>query len=235
MSTEQLPIVLALDGMEPRACMDLCRAVGWRIYGVKIHDMFDQLNCEAITWLKQAGAKRVWVDYKLHDIPATVAKRAAALRDAGADIITVHASGGEAMIRAAVENGPPEVYAVTVLTSLGVRDSIHIFGDSPPVKVLQLARFAAKAGAQGVVCSPREVAALNVLSELTKLKFVVPGVRSPGKDTHDQARVATPAQAIADGASLLVIGRQVTGSDDPEAELQKIADELKGEQKTEES
>jgi len=235
MSYEQVPIVLALDGMEPRAAMDLCRAVGWRIYGVKIHDMFDTYNCDAIVWLKQAGAKRVWVDYKLHDIPKTVDLRSAALRDAGADILTVHCCGDAPMIRAAIENGPPEVYAVTVLTSHDTIRCIQIFGDSASVKVSLFARMAAECGIHGIVCSPNEVQALRRTRDLDGVKLVTPGVRSPSQDKHDQARVSTPRNAIDSGADILVVGRQVTMADDPKAALQQIANEISLKDSEEES
>jgi orotidine-5'-phosphate decarboxylase len=226
MSHNQVPIVLALDGLDTRAAIDLCRVVGPRVYAVKIHDMFDQLNCEAVTWLKQAGAQRVWVDYKLHDIAKTVGLRAKALAEAGADIISVHASGHLKMIQAAVESCSAEIYGVTVLTSLDTHQCIEIFGDSAPVKVPHFAGLVAQAGAHGVVCSPQEVGALAAMPSLKGLRFVVPGVRSAGQDTHDQARVGTPAQAVAGGASLLVIGRQVTTAKDPLIELEKISQEI---------
>lgn len=161
---------------------------------------------------------KVFLDLKLHDIPATVAGAAAAVRALAPRYLTVHASGGPAMIRAAVDALPDTlVTGVTVLTSLsaGDLDAIGLAGP-PQDAVRRLAVLAVGAGARALVCSPQEVAAVR--AEVgSSVVLITPGVRPAGADTQDQARVATPQQAIADGADLLVVGRPITAAADPAA------------------
>jgi orotidine-5'-phosphate decarboxylase len=175
---------------------------------------------------------RVFLDLKFHDIPNTAAQACAAATRLGVWMLNVHASGGSAMMaaardavaRAAAETGAPKplLIAVTVLTSLAERDLAEIgIRATPEEQVLRLARLAQAQGLDGVVCSAQEAAALKrALGPAFKL--VTPGIRPAGADIQDQARVMTPAQAIAAGADYLVIGRPITAAPDPLAALDAI-------------
>ena len=178
----------------------------------------------------------VFVDLKLHDIPHQVEGAARSLALLGAGMLTIHASGGAAMIEAAVrgaragaaESGlpVPSILAVTVLTSMD-DETLASVGVCDPMaeQVAGLAALAKTAGADGVVCSPREAGELRALLGPEAL-IVTPGVRPAGSGAGDQARVATPAQAFAAGASHLVIGRPITGEADPAAAFEAIIETL---------
>jgi orotidine-5'-phosphate decarboxylase len=178
----------------------------------------------------------VFLDLKLHDIPATVGGAARAVAKLRPDLLTVHAAAGPAAIKAAVQALPDtKIVAVTVLTSLDDADLDEI-GLAGPVAdaACRLAALAVRAGARGLVCSPREVAAVRaeVGPDIT---LVTPGVRPAGQASDDQARVATPQQALRDGADLLVIGRPITTAADPGsaaatigADLRRPADQFPG-------
>lgn len=219
-------IILALDGLSLEQALSLTRKVGNRVHAIKIHDLSDRHGPNAVGLLRDVGAQRVWVDAKLHDIPATVGNRAKAIAASGADMLTVHASGGRAMMEAARTSFPGEVYGITVLTSLSEEDGVVIYGWPIPTKVVEFALMAKNAGLHGVVCSPQEVALLSNAPELKGLKLVIPGTRSAGKATGGQARVDTPANAISAGATYLVIGRQVTQAADPVAALDELEAEI---------
>jgi len=169
----------------------------------------------------------LFLDLKLHDIPNTVAGAARSVAVLQPDLLTVHASGGAAMIAAAAEALPDTlITAVTVLTSLSDKDleAIGLAGPSEQA-VLRLANLAVGAGARALVCSPLEVAAVR--TEVgPDIKLVTPGVRPAGSAVGDQQRVATPQQALADGANLLVMGRPITGSVDVGAAAREIAESL---------
>jgi orotidine-5'-phosphate decarboxylase len=171
---------------------------------------------------------QVFLDLKLHDIPATVAGAARAVAKLRPEIVTVHAAAGTEVIRAAVQAAPDTMIAgVTVLTSLGAGDleSIGMRGPVPDA-VRRLSVLAVSAGARALVCSPREVA--TVRSEVgSDIKLITPGVRPAGADRNDQARVATPEEAMRAGADLLVIGRPITGAPDPGAAAAAIAGPLR--------
>jgi orotidine-5'-phosphate decarboxylase len=180
-----------------------------------------------------ARGKKVFLDLKFHDIPNTVEKAVAAAAELGASIVTVHASGGERMIRAAVENAGPacEVFAVTILTSLtgvdlaAVRGGDQVPNDLTP-DVMRLAVLGRDAGVAGVVCSGLEAAMLRERFG-GSLKLLVPGVRLPGDDRGDQSRVVTPAQAAQAGASYIVLGRTVTSAEDPAAAMDQAVASLR--------
>ena len=173
----------------------------------------------------------VFLDLKLHDIPETVDRAVAAAGELGVRYLTVHAAGGPAMVRRAVERaekaarGTLTILAVTVLTSLGDDDlrAVGVLRDAHD-QVLHLARLAAEQGVRGFVCSPKELASLR--EAFPDALLVVPGVRPAGADKGDQRRVATPAQAIADGADLLVIGRPIRDAADRVAAARAIAREI---------
>jgi orotidine-5'-phosphate decarboxylase len=171
----------------------------------------------------------VFLDLKLHDIPATVAGAVSAVARLRPALLTVHATAGAAAIAAAAQAAPPgtRIVAVTVVTSLSDADLVQI-GLVGPVSdaVRRLAVLSVAAGARGLVCSPREVAAVR--AEVGRdILLITPGVRPAGAETHDQARVATPEEALAAGADLLVIGRPITGAADPGAAAAAIAASLR--------
>jgi orotidine-5'-phosphate decarboxylase len=175
-----------------------------------------------------ALGRPVFLDLKLHDIPNTVEGAARSAAASGASLLTVHASGGEAMVRAAVRGagGRLRVLAVTVLTSLddAVLAAVGLAGPTEEA-VVRLARLAVAAGADGVVCSPREVAAVRAAVGPGPL-LVVPGVRPAGSARGDQVRVATPGEAVRAGADLLVLGRPLRDAPDPAAAARAVAASL---------
>jgi orotidine-5'-phosphate decarboxylase len=220
------PIWLALDFMKLDVCLELCGKVGHLIHGVKIHDLYDRKDLGGInpvTELKKAGARNVFVDLKLHDIQRTVGARGAAVKDAvlqaaddGADALSVHASGHVEMMEYAVEYGPAQIYAITVLTSLSPDQVLEVYNRPVKDQVAKLANLAGRAGVSGIVCSALEVEMLNSMRGRPgtylspEVKFVVPGTRSPGVQKRGQKRSTTPAQAMAAGADWLVIGSEAT-------------------------
>ena len=172
-----------------------------------------------------ALGRPVFLDLKLHDIPHTVEGAARGAAASGASLLTVHASGGDEMVRAAVRGaaGRVRILAVTVLTSLDDAALSRIGLAGPAAEaVVRLARLAVGAGADGIVCSPHEVAAVRRAVGPGPL-LVVPGVRPAGATRGDQARVATPAEAVAAGADVVVIGRPLREGGDPAAAARAIA------------
>jgi orotidine-5'-phosphate decarboxylase len=177
-----------------------------------------------------ALGRPVFLDLKLHDIPNTVEGAARSAAASGAALLTVHASGGPAMIRAAVKGagGNVRVLAVTVLTSLD-EPALSAIGLAGPAEsaVVRLARLAVDAGAGGIVCSPHEVRAVRAAVGSGPL-LVVPGVRPAGAARGDQARVATPEDAVAAGADVIVVGRPLREGPDPLEAARRIAAALPG-------
>jgi orotidine-5'-phosphate decarboxylase len=181
-----------------------------------------------VEWLRGAG-KRVFLDLKLHDIPTTVAGAAKSAAGLGVQLLTVHASGGAAMMRAAVDGAGDRVgiLGVTVLTSMSQADLEEASGHAVPSlteEVVRLAGVAASAGAHGIVCAGSEVTAARAAHPA--LRVLVPGIRLAGMPAHDQARVMTPGEAMAAGASYLVLGRTVTAAEDPPAAMRQVLREL---------
>ena len=180
-----------------------------------------------------AGRRRLFLDLKMHDIPATVAGGVRAIAPLEPFMTTVHAAGGAAMLRAAMAAARDaavgermKVLAVTVLTSIDEED-LPALGTAGPVEdqVLRLADLALEAGTDGVVCSARELGALRRRCGAGFL-LVVPGIRPARSERHDQKRAATPAQAISDGADYLVVGRAIARAADPAGAAARIADEM---------
>ena len=173
----------------------------------------------------------VFLDLKFHDIPNTVARACQAAADLGVWMVNVHASGGRKMLEAARDavsgaQRPPLLVAVTVLTSLDVPDLKEIgWQGSVEDNVLRLAALAHSAGLDGVVCSPREVVLLRVRFG-PDFQLVTPGIRPAGAGINDQSRTLTPRQALDAGANYLVIGRPITGANDPLAALAAIEKEM---------
>ncbi|GAA4230838.1 orotidine-5'-phosphate decarboxylase [Streptosporangium album] len=223
------PIAVALDAPDLETAAHWASLVTPHVSTVKVGlELYLRYGPEVIASIRGASGVQVFLDLKLHDIPNTVAGAAKAVARLRPAILTVHAGGGPAMISAAVEALPAtQIAAVTVLTSLSEADlgRIGIAGPSEDA-VRRLAVMAVGAGAQALVCSPREVA--TVRAEVgPDITLITPGVRPVGAASQDQARVATPEQALADGADLLVIGRPITGSADPGATAAGIAAALR--------
>ncbi len=182
----------------------------------------------------------IFLDLKLHDIPNTVAGAVRSAAQAGASLLTLHAAGGPAMLRAAVEaaaeiaaqgGDPPQLLAVTVLTSMDAAELATIgVAQSPAEQVLRLGRMALACGVAGLVCSPEEVAMLRQDLGQNPL-LVTPGIRPAGSAAQDQKRLATPGAAIATGASYLVVGRPITQSADPLQAAQSILLEMERERR----
>ena len=221
-------IILAADELSLDQTLALVSAIGKRVYAFKIHNLYDLHGPGVVEKLLKAGAARVWVDFKFHDIPKTVKLRARALANSGASIITVHAAGGIEMMYAALESGI-KVYAVTVLTSLDEEQTHLTFGQPSKAAVLNFARWAKLADVHGIVCSSKEVGVLNNRPELKGLEFITPGVRSFGKDAGDQKRVDTPVNAIKAGATRLVVGSQITQAFYPIEAFNQLEAELNAE------
>ncbi len=179
-----------------------------------------------------AGGAKIFLDLKLHDIPATVAGAVAAAGRSGAAMLNVHASGGRAMLEAAREAasraGIEKLIAVTLLTSLDARALADLpMAGHPEGIARRLARLAQECGLDGVVCSAADLPAIRGACG-PGFFTVVPGIRPAGADLQDQKRVATPAAALAAGADLLVIGRAVTAAPDPEAALDRVLAQASG-------
>ena len=213
-----VPIAVALDAPDLASAVVLAGQVKDSVSTFKVGlELYMRYGPDAVQQVRDAAPGRLlFLDVKLHDIPNTVGGAARAVAHLQPDILTLHAAGGAAMIAAAVEALPQtRVAAVTILTSLSAPnlDELGIVG--PPIDaVRRLASLAVNAGASALVCSPAEVAAVR--SEVgPEVLLITPGVRPVGADVGDQQRVATPEQALADGASLLVIGRPITAADNP--------------------
>jgi orotidine-5'-phosphate decarboxylase len=223
------PIAVALDAPNLEIASQWAGLVTPHVSTVKIGlELYLRYGPEVVASIRGASGVQIFLDLKLHDIPATVASAARTVARLRPQLLTVHAAGGPAMIRAAVEAaaGTP-IAAVTALTSLDGEDLARIGVPGRTADwVLRLAALAVEAGASGLVCSPREVAAVRaeVGPEIT---LITPGVRPAGIDAHDQARVATPEEALRAGADLLVIGRAITGAPDPGAAAAAIAATLR--------
>ncbi len=175
-----------------------------------------------------ASTADCFLDLKLHDIPATMARAASRAASLGARDLTIHASAGPAAIEAtrrAVEGSGMRLLAVTALTSLDAAALKTIGMDGDPAAVaLRLGKLAFDAGAHGLVCSAHECAALRALS--SELVLVVPGVRPAGGDRGDQKRTATPAEAVRAGATMLVVGRPIRNAEDPILAARAIRTEM---------
>jgi orotidine-5'-phosphate decarboxylase len=189
---------------------------------------------EIIREIIETGGK-VFLDLKFHDIPNTVTQAAIEAAQMGVSMMTIHASGGRAMMEATANalrdkfgEQRPTIVAVTVLTSLdGPGLSELGIGEALSDHVLRLTMLADDCGIDGVVCSPHEVGLVrNFVSR--KFKIVVPGIRLPSQGLNDQQRAATPREAISAGADCIVVGRAVTGEADPRAALERLTASISG-------
>ena len=218
------PIFVAIDTPDLQGAVKLAEAVRDQAGGLKLGLEFFSANGPAgVERISRLGLP-VFLDLKLHDIPNTVGKAVEALAPLRPAVLTVHASGGQTMLQAAKQAAPAEtkVVGVTVLTSLDA-DDLPTIGvtDRPADQVARLARLAYASGLDGIVCSGSEVALAR--EKWPESFLVVPGVRPATSDPGDQKRVVTPRQALDDGASILVIGRPITGASDPSRAMAEIA------------
>jgi orotidine-5'-phosphate decarboxylase len=218
------PIFVAIDTPDLSRAATLAEAVRSHAGGVKLGlEFFSAQGPDGVRRIAELGLP-IFLDVKLHDIPNTVAKAVEAIAPLEPAILTVHASGGREMLVAAKRAAPAttKVVAVTLLTSLDEVDLGDLgIGASPADQVARLAALARDAGIDGIVCSGAEIA--KARANWPDGFFVVPGVRPAGADIGDQKRVVTPLRALEDGASVLVIGRPITGTADPARAIRDIA------------
>lgn len=225
MSSGPIPII-ALDVPTMADAKVLVAKLGGSADFYKVGlQLFTREGPAVVEWLR-AASKRVFLDLKLHDIPNTVKGAAASAAALGVDLLTVHAIGGDAMVRAAVDGAGSRtgILAVTVLTSFD--DAAYAAATGLPAgpasaQVYRLALVAAAAGARGVVCAGAEAGEIR-RNHGPAFGTLVPGLRMEGGATHDQARVSTPAEVVVAGATWVVVGRAVTAAPDPAAACEVI-------------
>lgn len=221
--TSRSPIFVALDTPDIDAARNLAQKVKRHVGGIKLGLEFFAANGRPGVREMAALGLPIFLDLKLHDIPNTVGKAMQALASLEPAIVTVHASGGRAMMEDAKAAAPlgTKVVGVTMLTSLDESDIAAVgFAGNAHDQVERLTGLAREAGLDGVVCSGAEVKAARRL--WPGGYFVVPGVRPANGPVGDQKRVVTPRQALDDGASVLVIGRPITKAQDPDAAARAI-------------
>lgn len=231
-------IIVALDVNSEQKALLLVKTLKNNVGIFKVGlQLFTACGPNIIKKIKNAGGK-VFMDLKMCDIPNTVAKAAREATKLGLSMLTLHASGGVEMLKSAKhlsvmtakEMGiePPKLLAVTILTSLDL-ENLHKMGiefESIEQAVLHLAALAYEEGeADGIVCSPKEIKAAKKLFG-DNFTIVTPGVRPVGSGSHDQKRIATPAEAIANGADYIVVGRPITQASDPVLAARQIAEEI---------
>jgi orotidine-5'-phosphate decarboxylase len=220
-------IIVPLDTPDAAGALSLAARLDPKLCRVKVgKELFVAAGPDVVARLQERGFE-VFLDLKFHDIPNTVAGACRAAARLGVWMMNVHASGGEAMLRAAREAvdavaRPPLLIGVTILTSLSEDDLARVgYTGSMVENVERLARLSRACGLDGVVCSAQEA---KLLRKATGDDFllVTPGIRLAGDSAHDQSRVVTPDEAVRLGASYLVIGRSITAASDPAAVLETI-------------
>ena len=223
-------LIVALDVSTAEAARKIVAAVGDSAYTYKVGLQLYTAEGPSVVRELVASGRRIFLDLKYHDIPNTVGSAVCEAAQLGVSMLTVHASGGGKMLRAAVEAAQSRsdllLLGVTVLTSM---DEVEIgkigFRGGVLEQVQRLAALAISNGLGGVVASAQEAPALR--AEFGRdIAIVTPGVRLAGSGPHDQARVVTPAEAIAAGASHIVVGRPITGAADPAAEARAILGQI---------
>lgn len=222
------PIAVALDTSDIETAARWARDVTPYVSFVQVGmELFYRVGPGVVDVVRGASRVGLFLDLKLYDIPHTVGAAARSLARLKPQFLTVHAGGGRTMVQAAVEAAPEVAIAgVTVLTSLS-DEALATVGVAGPAldAARRLAVLAVSSGARALVCSPWEVA--QIRAEVgPDVTLITPGVRPVGTDAQDQARVATPERALADGADLIVIGRPITGATDPAAAAARIAASL---------
>lgn len=223
------PIILAMD------TNDLDTAKKWidatqgsvGIYKLGL-EFFLKFGREGVSTIQRESGCQIFLDLKLHDIPNTVGAATAQVAELKAKFLTVHASGGSAMIKAAVTNAPDtDITAVTILTSLEQSDLKDIgFEGTPLARAVELAKLAVEAGAKAIVCSPLEISEIRKVIP-DSVSIITPGIRPANTSgSDDQKRTMDPKSAIAAGANYLVIGRPITGAADMKDAAKSIYEEI---------
>ncbi|MCU7922187.1 MAG: orotidine-5'-phosphate decarboxylase [Candidatus Thiodiazotropha sp. (ex Dulcina madagascariensis)] len=228
-------VIVALDYPSQSQAMSLVERLDPSQCRLKVgKEMFTRFGPAFVEALRKRGYD-LFLDLKFHDIPNTVAAACDAAADLGVWMMNLHASGGRRMMEAARDRlearaSRPLLVAVTILTSLSSEDIAEVgFSGEPAENVQRLAELTRRAGLDGVVCSPRE--AMDLRQRIgDDFCLVTPGVRPKSASQDDQRRVMTPGDAIRSGASYLVVGRPITGADDPLQALQSINAEIAGSQ-----
>ncbi len=229
-------LIAALDFHTKEDALNLVDKLGDNVIFYKVGmELFYAVGASIVEELKKRN-KKVFLDLKLHDIPNTVAQGLCSLLYQGADIMTIHSQGGYTMMKTAADAvraeaakmgvNAPKIIAITVLTSINESDWQGL-GYTSPIKeqVVRLAKLAKSAGLDGVVASPQEAAAIREACG-KDFMIVTPGVRPAGSSLDDQSRVSTPAKALQDGATHLVIGRPIRKAQDPVTAAKNILEEM---------
>lgn len=225
-------VLVAIDTTDCDKAVGIANAITGSVGGVKLGKEFFVSNGPEGVRRVTAGGAPLFLDLKWHDIPNTVAGAVRAALPLKPLIVNVHASGGPAMMRAAAEAAAvagadrPMVIGVTVLTSMAEDDLAAVGQDTDmQAHVARLAKLAKECGLDGVVCSPKEI---RLVKEACgpDFKCIVPGIRPVWSVANDQKRIATPSQAVLDGADYLVIGRPIAAAEDPANAAKRVAEEL---------
>ena len=229
-------LIVALDFHTLEDVKTLVEELGDSVSYYKVGmELFYSAGPQVITYLKEKN-KNIFLDLKLHDIPNTVGEGLCSLMRLGADIVNVHASGGFTMMKTAAEKlhalaekqgvPCPKIIAVTILTSINEEDWAGL-GMECEIRqqVVRLAKLTKEAGLDGVVASPQEASAIREACG-PDFMIVTPGMRPAGAAINDQSRIATPASALTNGASHLVVGRPIRAAEDPKAEALAIIKEM---------
>jgi len=223
------PIFCAVDTVDVGAARSLVGKVSGLIGGVKLGlEFFTANGCDGVRRVMDSAELPLFIDLKFHDIPNTVAGAVRGISSLAPAFFTIHAGGGAAMMKAAVDaaEGKSKVLAVTILTSLSESDMAPLgIGGSVADQVKRLADLARASGVDGLVCSPHEVPVLRKHLG-PDMALMVPGIRPKGSAADDQARTLTPAEALQVGADYLVIGRPITAAPDPAQAARAILDSL---------
>jgi len=216
-------VIVALDNLFREDAVTLARTLHGSVAGFKVHTLIDRYGAAVCEEIAQYGL--LMVDLKLHDIPHTMTLRATPFADT-ASYLTVHASNSAAIISAAAAAVPDaRVAAVTILTSIDAATCSRLYGTPPEETVVRLALHAVAAGARAIVCSGQELASLHALPEMNDIEFLVPGVRT-NPATDDQVRTVTPAAAIRNGATHVIIGREIVCDPNPLTAAKRINDAI---------
>lgn len=231
-------LIVALDVRSLEEAKKLVETLGETVNFYKVGmELFYRVGSSVLRYLTAQG-KEVFLDLKLHDIPNTVAEGLCSLMDEKVSLLNVHASGGYMMMKTAAKRlkeeatrrgiSAPRIIAVTVLTSLGEAEWREM-GQTEPIaeKVVRLAKLAQRADLDGVVASPQEAAAIRRACG-NDFIIVTPGIRPLEATPDDQSRVASPAEALRNGATHLVVGRPIRTADNPRAAAQAILEEMRG-------
>ena len=230
--TAKEKLIIALDIESPTKALNLARDLHAVAGMFKVgSQLFTSAGPQIVRDIIGLGSK-VFLDLKFHDIPHQVAGAARSAAELGVSLFTIHASGGSEMMRRAVESVEDvaqrggvrsKILAISVLTSIDATILSQIgITSSPEESVLRLVRLAESSGVDGVVASPQEIESIRKAVPSSEFLIVTPGIRPAASESEDQKRVATPASAIAAGASYLVVGRPITGAADPLAAAREI-------------